>query len=72
MAGVRATRDAATSQAPAQGYATVHYHRPDGQYGGWGLHLWGDAIADGVGTDLGSAARCRTAPTPTARSGAYR
>jgi len=29
-----------TSQAAAQGYVTIHYHRPDGQYDGWGLHLW--------------------------------
>ena len=43
-----------TSQAAAQGYATVHYNRPDGDYAGWGLHLWGDAIADGVGTDWAS------------------
>ena len=48
-----------TSQAAAQGYVTIHYHRDDGDYGTassdyntfWGLHLWGDAIADGVGTD---------------------
>ena len=40
-----------TSQAAAQGYATIHYHRPDGVYTDWGLHLWGDAIAPGVGTD---------------------
>ncbi|MET8338434.1 pullulanase-associated domain-containing protein [Streptosporangium canum] len=20
----------------------LHYHRPDGNYEGWGLHLWGD------------------------------
>lgn len=42
-----------TSQATAQGYVTVHYHRPDGDYGDptsndfndfWGLHLWGNAI----------------------------
>ncbi len=40
-----------TSQAKAQGYVTVHYHRDDGDYGDptspdynnfWGLHLWGD------------------------------
>jgi len=39
---------------------TIHYHRPDGEYGDptssdfndyWGLHLWGDAIAPGVGTE---------------------
>jgi hypothetical protein len=33
-----------TSQVEAQGYVTVRYHRPDGIYDGWGLHLWGDAI----------------------------
>ncbi len=40
-----------TSQTAAQGFVTVHYHRPNGVYDGWGLHLWGDAIADGVGTE---------------------
>jgi pullulanase-type alpha-1,6-glucosidase len=39
-----------TSQAWAQGYVDIRYHRPDGVYTGWGLHLWGDAIADGAGT----------------------
>jgi len=39
------------SLAHARGYATIHYNRPDGAYDGWGLHLWGDAIADGVGTE---------------------
>ena len=29
----------------------MHYRRPAGDYGLWGLHLWGDAIADGVATD---------------------
>ncbi|MEV4351829.1 alpha-amylase family glycosyl hydrolase [Actinoplanes sp. NPDC049596] len=24
--------------------ATVHYQRPAGDYTGWGLHLWGDAV----------------------------
>ena len=42
-----------SSQAAAQGFATIRYHRPDGDYGDptspdfndfWGLHLWGDAI----------------------------
>jgi hypothetical protein len=42
-----------TNQADAQGFVTVHYQRPDGDYGDpassdyndfWGLHLWGDAI----------------------------
>ena len=31
--------------------AVVHYLRPAGDYADWGLHLWGDAIADGVATD---------------------
>jgi hypothetical protein len=31
--------------------AVIHYRRPDGVYTDWGLHLWGDAIADGVATD---------------------
>jgi hypothetical protein len=34
--------------------ATVHYKRPAGDYADWGLHLWGDAIADGVATDWGA------------------
>jgi len=24
------------------GFARIHYHRPRGGYGGWGLHVWGD------------------------------
>jgi pullulanase-type alpha-1,6-glucosidase len=51
-----------TSQADAQGYVTVRYHREDGDYGDpssgdyndfWGLHLWGDAIdpLEGTGWD---------------------
>jgi hypothetical protein len=40
-----------TSQAAAQGYVTIHYQRPDGDYEGWGLHLWGDGIADDVATE---------------------
>ncbi|MFC4584884.1 pullulanase-type alpha-1,6-glucosidase [Sphaerisporangium corydalis] len=43
-----------SSRAAAQGYATVHYKRPDGVYDGWGLHLWGDGLADGAGTDWAS------------------
>ena len=48
-----------TSQAAAQGYVTIHYQRPDGDYGDptsndynnfWGLHLWGDAIDPSEGT----------------------
>ncbi len=40
-----------TSQAAAQGFVTIHYNRPDSDYEGWGLHLWGDAIAEGVATE---------------------
>src|SRR5512132_2929186 len=30
--------------------AIVHCSRPAGDYAAWGLHVWGDAIADGVAT----------------------
>ena len=47
-----------TSQADAQGFATIRYHRDDGDYGTpspdfttfWGLHLWGDAIDSSTAT----------------------
>ncbi|NNE34228.1 MAG: T9SS type A sorting domain-containing protein [Rhodothermales bacterium] len=48
------------SQADAQGFVTVYYHRDDGNYGDpsspdfndfWGLHLWGDAIDPAEATD---------------------
>ncbi len=35
-------RDLAPAPELVDGYARIHYHRPDGQYGGWGLHLWED------------------------------
>lgn len=40
-----------TTQAAAQGYVTIHYQRPDGNYTAWGLHLWGDAIAAAESTE---------------------
>jgi pullulanase-type alpha-1,6-glucosidase len=49
-----------TSQAEAQGYVTINYHRDDGDYGDptsndfndfWGLHLWGDAIDPSEATE---------------------
>ncbi|MET7394580.1 pullulanase-type alpha-1,6-glucosidase [Dactylosporangium sp. NPDC005572] len=43
-----------TSQAAATGTVDVHYGRPDGDYTGWGLHLWGDGLAPGTGTDWSS------------------
>ncbi|GAA3589916.1 hypothetical protein GCM10022419_085560 [Nonomuraea rosea] len=42
--------DTFTSRAAAEGTATVHYHRPDGAYDGWGLHVWGGALAGGAAT----------------------
>ncbi|GIK73068.1 MAG: alpha-amylase [Chloroflexota bacterium] len=32
--------------ALAQDAATIHYHRPDGDYDGWGLHVWGAAAQE--------------------------
>ena len=32
--------------AQAQTDATIHYHRPDGAYEGWGLHVWGAAAQE--------------------------
>ena len=29
---------------------TVHYHRNNADYDGWGLHLWGSAVAANVAT----------------------
>jgi alpha-amylase len=45
--------DAGAPLAPA----VVHYLRSDGDYTDWGLHLFGDAIAEGLGTS-------REAPRP--------
>ena len=42
------------SLAAARGLARIHYDRTADDYTGWGLHLWGDAIADGVATDWAS------------------
>ncbi|XVQ82384.1 pullulanase-type alpha-1,6-glucosidase [Microbispora siamensis] len=46
--------DVYASRAAAEEYATIHYRRPDGAYDGWGLHLWGDALADDAGTEWGA------------------
>lgn len=34
---------------PADGMISIHYHRPDGNYDGWGVHLWEsfEKVADG-------------------------
>ncbi|MFI6994898.1 pullulanase-type alpha-1,6-glucosidase [Nonomuraea wenchangensis] len=39
------------SRAAADGHAVIHYRRPDGAYDGWGLHLWGEAVAEPALTD---------------------
>ena len=52
--------------------AVLHYQRADDDYGEtttdayWGLHLWGDAIADGVATDWGAPRRPDTVDTTSA------
>lgn len=53
------------SPAAAQGYQTIRYHRPDGEYAGWGLHLWGEGI--GISVDWGNP----MPPTGTDAFGAY-
>ncbi len=65
-----------TSQAAAQGYVTIRYQRPDGDYGDpssgnfedyWGLHLWGDGLEPSEATEW-------TSPKPPTRiepDGAY-
>jgi glycosidase len=50
VATARATTTVVAAQGGGGGTAIVHYHRADNAYAGWGLHLWGDAIAEGVGT----------------------
>ena len=35
---------------PSGSTVTIYYLRADPSYDGWGLHLWGDAIAAGTGT----------------------
>ena len=33
-----------TPEPPDENTAIIHYRRADGDYAGWGLHLWGDGI----------------------------
>ncbi len=43
------------ASAPAAlGYVVIHYKRPAGDYDGWGLHLWGDAIDPSEATQWGA------------------
>lgn len=30
------------------GYSAIHYYRPDGNYDGWGIHLWGPGVSGDV------------------------
>ncbi|WP_431727459.1 pullulanase-type alpha-1,6-glucosidase [Verrucosispora sp. TAA-831] len=55
--------EAAGAPAPPveEGVAVIHYHRPDGDYDGWGLHLW-----DGAATPTDWAR-----PMPPTRVGPY-
>jgi hypothetical protein len=45
---------AADASDPAEGYVAINYFRADGDYGGWGLHVWSripggsDSPLDGV------------------------
>ncbi len=41
----RPVDDQAYEDAPplGEGQARIHYHRPKGDYAGWGLHVWGDS-----------------------------
>jgi alpha-amylase len=63
VAQARATTTVVAAQGGG-GTATIHYRRADGNYTGWGLHLWGDAIAEGVGTTWDS-------PRPPTRFDAF-
>ncbi|OLF17862.1 alpha-amylase family glycosyl hydrolase [Actinophytocola xanthii] len=44
---VSATRTVRYAGPPLE-VATLRYHRPAGDYGQWGLHLWGDAVDPAV------------------------
>jgi glycosidase len=48
--GTRATSAIRTVRyaGPPLAVATVRYHRPAGDYTGWGLHLWGDGVDPAV------------------------
>jgi pullulanase-type alpha-1,6-glucosidase len=41
--GAAAREDLPTAPPLEGGFARIHYYRPDAQYSGWGLHVWGDA-----------------------------
>ncbi|WP_045741364.1 pullulanase-type alpha-1,6-glucosidase [Actinoplanes rectilineatus] len=39
--------------APDPGFAVIHYHRPDGDYGEWGLHCW-EGVPEPLKTSWGT------------------
>ncbi|GAA2620134.1 hypothetical protein GCM10010399_59070 [Dactylosporangium fulvum] len=47
-AGTTSETRAVRYAGPPVTVATVHYYRPAGDYTGWGLHLWGDAVDPAV------------------------
>ena len=53
--GVAVTTEPRTVQAagPPATMATLHYFRPAGDYTGWGLHMWGDAVDPAVLAQIG-------------------
>ncbi len=57
------------TRPPRRATSTIHYQRPDGDYDGWGLHLWGDAIDPSEGTDVGRRPSRRPRSTTTGRTG---
>ena len=46
----------ATPRSIVDGCVTVHYHRPDGRYDDWRLHVYGDGLAPDAPADWPGAA----------------
>ncbi|KPP99018.1 pullulanase-type alpha-1,6-glucosidase [Marinobacter sp. HL-58] len=48
------SEDSTTLLEPGENEAILYYKRPEGDYDGWGLHLWNDAAAgcDGLAEDV--------------------
>ncbi len=47
------TPTGSTAQVPHYDEAVIHYRRVDGNYDGWGIHLWNDPRCDSVVTSTG-------------------
>lgn len=52
--GSNVTKSTTMTVAASDEYMRVHYYRRDGNYQGWGLHLWGQAIPSSVITTWAS------------------